>query len=522
MLDFGEQYTRRLPIYLLIDVSESMVGEPLTLVEKGIRQLLDDLRDDPIAVETAYLSVIIFANKAKQIIPLQDILKVNLPHLTVGPGTCLGKAFDLLTEVIQLEVRKTTSTQKGDWKPLIFLMTDGAPTDNWRASFEKFQNALGGTITNFVAVACSEDADLSVLTAVTPNVLAMDSITPDAFKAFFRWVSMSVSTASVGIGSKGKYAHMPLPPDKLRPVTTTVVSPPTNPTQYILSVRCQSTGHVYLMRYRRDTSVKLSYQAVGAYPVGSDYLVEAANRSIDLSIDSSLIAGSVPCPYCGNTGWRVQPDGLAIECFSRVELGRGPAQVVFVLDVTGSMSGEISGVKNGIRNFVDQIGADGLSVEVGLVAFRDLRAGEFPEVLKFDGQSFTSDIDQFKDAVAKLQARGGGGNRCESSFDALLQASRQPFSPDSQRILILITDQPPWLPDGEIREHSDLINALTNATIDQVYVVAPAHVMSDYEFLCNAFDGDMYELGEKGRGSRALSKMLESIGRALRLAIQEG
>ena len=56
---------RRLPIYFLIDVSESMVGEPITQVEKGMRNIIQELRTDPYALETVFVSVIVFAGKAK-------------------------------------------------------------------------------------------------------------------------------------------------------------------------------------------------------------------------------------------------------------------------------------------------------------------------------------------------------------------------------------------------------------------------------------------------------------------------
>ena len=52
------EYVRRLPIYLLIDTSGSMMGEPIEAVKQGIRTLITELKGDPQAVETAYLSVI--------------------------------------------------------------------------------------------------------------------------------------------------------------------------------------------------------------------------------------------------------------------------------------------------------------------------------------------------------------------------------------------------------------------------------------------------------------------------------
>ena len=45
---------RRLPVYFLVDVSESMVGAPIQQVQDGMRMIVQELRTDPYALETAY------------------------------------------------------------------------------------------------------------------------------------------------------------------------------------------------------------------------------------------------------------------------------------------------------------------------------------------------------------------------------------------------------------------------------------------------------------------------------------
>ena len=51
---------RRLPVYLLLDCSGSMYGEPIEAVKNGVQVLVSTLRQDPYALETAYLSIITF------------------------------------------------------------------------------------------------------------------------------------------------------------------------------------------------------------------------------------------------------------------------------------------------------------------------------------------------------------------------------------------------------------------------------------------------------------------------------
>lgn len=61
---------RRLPIYLLLDTSGSMSGEPIEAVKNGVQLLETTLKQDPYALETAYISVITFDASAQQVTPL--------------------------------------------------------------------------------------------------------------------------------------------------------------------------------------------------------------------------------------------------------------------------------------------------------------------------------------------------------------------------------------------------------------------------------------------------------------------
>ena len=61
---------RRLPIYFLIDVSASMAGDPIAQVEKGMHVILQELRSNPYALETAHIGIIIFAEQQILLSPL--------------------------------------------------------------------------------------------------------------------------------------------------------------------------------------------------------------------------------------------------------------------------------------------------------------------------------------------------------------------------------------------------------------------------------------------------------------------
>jgi|GEM_PF-300898 len=514
----GSSTTRRLPIYLLIDCSESMVGEPLEAVAQGVKLLCMELKTDPMAMETAYLSVISFSSRAHQLVPLTDLMLFSLPPLPLGPGTGLGAVFDLLGQCVSRDVRKGTSTQKGDWKPLVFLLTDGQPTDNWQDAFNRFK-ATNPSV-NIIAAGCGEDADADVLKAITPSVLMLKSAGADSFKAFFKWVSQSVSVMSVGIKDGEKF-KLPTPPaDVLAAPVKSGVSK--SPSQIILAARCRDQKKGYLMRYRRSSPSNDTYQAEKAYKVSDDYFSEASASPTGMTLDSSKLKEASPCPYCGRKGWGMGKDKTSLECSDSIGGGSGRAQVMFVLDVTGSMAGEIGGIKDNIKDFVDYIKKEGLAVEVGLIAFRDLEERQPPEVLNFKGQVFTDNASDFKAKVGGLTAYGGGSTLGESSFDALVLASNQPFSRDMSRVIVLITDEPPKIPDGKVKNIDGVISALSEAHIDQLHMVLPSKFQSNYRPLHSRLKGKTFELGEDGRGGTSFRGLLMDIGKAITVAARLG
>ena len=59
---------RRLPVYILIDTSGSMKGEPIESVKVGLADMIATLRLDPYALETACISIITYNSNVEQIV----------------------------------------------------------------------------------------------------------------------------------------------------------------------------------------------------------------------------------------------------------------------------------------------------------------------------------------------------------------------------------------------------------------------------------------------------------------------
>lgn len=293
--------TRRLPIYLVLDCSESMAGQAIDEVSRGVGAMLDALRSDPLAIETAWISVIAFSSYAKQLSPLTEVLSFQPPKLTIRTGTALGSALDLLLKCLQRDVVKTTATTKGDYKPIVILLTDGEPTDDWQPAAQRIKAQRKPGVANIYAIACGPDADTNILHELTDIVLRTKDMSRETWRKLFVWLTASVQTTSRALegGTEGQSLNLPaLPQDalELAPVSHEPRDP--RPRQVFLHAHCSRSGKRYLMRYLREPhqdfyTAVCAHQLEGAEEEGSGHAP---------AISSSVLNGVAPCPYCENPG----------------------------------------------------------------------------------------------------------------------------------------------------------------------------------------------------------------------------
>lgn len=206
---------RRLPVYFLLDTSGSMFGEPIEALNNALSGMLNTLRADAQALDSLWISVITFDRDVHVLVPLTELVSFQLPEITCpqsGP-THTGKGLEVLHANVMQEVQRGTADQKGDWRPLFFLFTDGKPSDLqlYREMIPKIK------LLNFAAIvgcAAGHLADDSLLKELTDTVVHLDSADSSTLKTFFRWVSDTIEHGNKSMGTQ-ENVTLPAPPSEL-------------------------------------------------------------------------------------------------------------------------------------------------------------------------------------------------------------------------------------------------------------------------------------------------------------------
>lgn len=209
---------RRLPIYILLDTSGSMRGEPIEAVRTGLQSLLASLNRDPYALETVHLSIITFDREARILVPLSELDGFVLPEIKTPETspTSTGEALQLLIRQYDKEVVKTTPERKGDWLPFAVVMTDGVPSDTqlYKQMTEELKKYRFARI-----IACAagpaKTKVVDELRKISDDVVSLDTMDSNSFKQFWQWVSTAVSQQSQ---TTDTVHDLPPPPEEIKTV----------------------------------------------------------------------------------------------------------------------------------------------------------------------------------------------------------------------------------------------------------------------------------------------------------------
>jgi len=162
------------------------------------------------------------------------------------------------------------------------------------------------------------------------------------------------------------------------------------------------------------------------------------------------------------------------------------ADVMFVLDVTGSMQFAITGVDQGLERILNKLKKNDINARVGLTVFRDREKGNGnrptpndvaarikgdPFTFTFKGGSaFTDNQKEFRAVVARLKAEGGG-DIPENSLEGMKHAATAKTRKGVSRIMVLITDAPPHPGETLAKRIENTRSALVSNRYHHAYLV---------------------------------------------------
>lgn len=195
---------RTMVLFFVVDTSGSMSGSKIGVVNSAIEEIVPELKDISESNADAQIKVatLAFSTGAKWM-DSAPVAAENFRwnYLDASGVTDLGEACIQLNEKLSRNAFMSDAT--GSFAPAIFLMSDGAPTDNYQHGLEKLKQNNWFKKAIKVAVAIGDDANKNVLADFTGNVEAVITVhTPEALKKWIQFVSVRASE----IGSKSSNA----------------------------------------------------------------------------------------------------------------------------------------------------------------------------------------------------------------------------------------------------------------------------------------------------------------------------
>jgi uncharacterized protein YegL len=189
---FADNPEPRCPCLLLLDTSGSMSGRPIQELNDGVQAFYKELQEDALAMNRVEVGLISFG-------PVRIISEFNNASFLVNPmleaesDTPLGEAIVQGIEMIRKRKEEYKANGISYYRPWIFLITDGSPTDDWQNAAAAVREGESRKSFAFFAVGV-DGADMDTLGQISVRKpLKLQGL---RFRELFQWLSASMKSAS--------------------------------------------------------------------------------------------------------------------------------------------------------------------------------------------------------------------------------------------------------------------------------------------------------------------------------------
>lgn len=190
--EFADNPEPRCPCILLLDTSGSMHGNPIEELNRGIQTFRDELLADSLSAKRVEVAIVTFG-PVNILSDFATAENFTVPHLTATGDTPMGSAITTALEL--LKTRKQTLRDNGIqlFRPWVFLITDGSPTDNWQHVPPMIKQGEDNKSFSFFSLGIT-GADFSTLRQIsTREPIQLQGV---KFREFFLWLSASLKSVS--------------------------------------------------------------------------------------------------------------------------------------------------------------------------------------------------------------------------------------------------------------------------------------------------------------------------------------
>jgi uncharacterized protein YegL len=192
--EFAINTEPRCPCVLLVDVSKSMAGARIAALNEGLKAYRDDLISDSLARQRVEVAVVTFGGRVETVSPFAVAEQFTPPTLTVSGDTPLGAALLRAIELVAERKRAYGANGVQSFRPWIFLITDGGPTDEWQSAAELVRKGEAAKKFTLFTIGV-QGAKMDILRQIGAEKppLSLDGL---KFRELFLWLSATQKIVS--------------------------------------------------------------------------------------------------------------------------------------------------------------------------------------------------------------------------------------------------------------------------------------------------------------------------------------